>query len=205
MFLSTRGLTRERHTQRPAPYTPVNQASHAAPQQPSPLPQPSSPRPQARTSASDRYRSHGYQSRRECLRQVGRAPCDAGPLRTGRARSRASGSSKPWWLAGGVAVKVDETGCSVRGGCVPADIDRLASGGQPLPPSPLECPPSGAVGCASACPPQDASLPSLQGETSDRTGWCARRGSGRRARCVREVRRVRSVCRDRAATDQKRG
>ena len=54
-------------------------------------------------------------------------------LRTGRARFRASGSSKPWWLAGGVAVEVDETGCSgVRGGCVPDDVDRLASGGQPL-------------------------------------------------------------------------
>jgi uncharacterized protein len=54
-------------------------------------------------------------------------------LRTGRASFPASGSSKPWWLAG-VAGEVDEMGCSgVRGGCVPDDVDRLASGGQPLP------------------------------------------------------------------------
>ncbi len=55
------------------------------------------------------------------------------PLGTGRASLPASGSSKPWWLAGGVAVEVDETGCSlVRVGCVPDDVDRLASGGQPV-------------------------------------------------------------------------
>ena len=41
-------------------------------------------------------------------RRVGPAPCGAGPPRTGRARFRASGSSKPWWLAVVVvAVEVD--------------------------------------------------------------------------------------------------
>jgi hypothetical protein len=56
------------------------------------------------------------------------------PLRTGRARFRASGSSEPCWLAGGLTVEVDETGWSslVRRAWVPDDVDRLAGGRQPL-------------------------------------------------------------------------
>ena len=73
-----------------------------------------------------RYRTRASSGRPGALRR-------RAPLRTGRARFRASGSSKPWWLAGGVAVEVDETGFGgVRAGCVPDDVDRLASGGQPV-------------------------------------------------------------------------